>query len=77
MAGFVRLLSLTPGNLVPCQNSAQAIDLGLRCSRRGRPGSLLVVFRLLYLALVRVFGWLALLARGRSALTVELLALMA
>jgi putative transposase len=34
-----------------------------------------MVFRLLYLAVVRVFGWLALLARGRSALTVEVLAL--
>jgi hypothetical protein len=30
-----------------------------------------MVFRLLYLALVRVFGWLALLAHRRSALTVE------
>ncbi len=34
-----------------------------------------MVFRLLYLAVVRVFGRLALLARGRSALTVELVVL--
>jgi hypothetical protein len=34
-----------------------------------------VVVRLLYLAVVRVFGWLALLARRRSALTVELMVL--
>jgi hypothetical protein len=34
-----------------------------------------MVFRLLYLAVVRVFGWLALLARRRSALTVELMVL--
>ena len=34
-----------------------------------------MVFRLLYLALVRVFGWLALLTRRRRALTVELLVL--
>jgi hypothetical protein len=34
-----------------------------------------MVFRLVYLAVVRVFCWLALLARGRSALTVEVLVL--
>ncbi len=34
-----------------------------------------MVFRLLYLALVRVLGWLALLARRSSALTVELMVL--
>jgi len=34
-----------------------------------------MVFRLLYLALIRVFGWLALLARRRSALTVGLMVL--
>jgi hypothetical protein len=34
-----------------------------------------MVFRLLYLALIRIFGWLALLARRRSALTVELMVL--
>jgi hypothetical protein len=34
-----------------------------------------MVFRLLYLAVVRVFGWLALLARRRSALTVEVMVL--
>jgi transposase InsO family protein len=34
-----------------------------------------MVFRLLYLALIRVFGWLALLARRSSALTVELMVL--
>ena len=34
-----------------------------------------MAFRLLYLALVRVFSWLALLARRRSALTVELIVL--
>jgi putative transposase len=32
-------------------------------------------FRLLYLALVHVFGWLALLACRRRALTVELMVL--
>jgi hypothetical protein len=32
-----------------------------------------MVCRLLHLALVRVFSWQALLARGRSALTVEVL----
>jgi hypothetical protein len=34
-----------------------------------------MVFRLLYLALIRIFGWLALLARRSSALTVELMVL--
>jgi hypothetical protein len=34
-----------------------------------------MVLQLLYLAVVRVFSWLALLARGRSALTVEVLVL--
>jgi Transposase len=61
--------------LVPCQNSARAGNLRLRRLSQGRPGSPLMVFRLLYLAVVRVFGWLALLARRRSALTVELMVL--
>jgi hypothetical protein len=34
-----------------------------------------MVFRLLYLAVARVFSWLALLARGRSGLTVEVMVL--
>ena len=33
------------------------------------------MFRLLYLALIRVFGWLALLTRGNKTLTVEILVL--
>ena len=34
-----------------------------------------MIFRLLYLALIRVFGWLALLTRGNKTLTVEILVL--
>jgi hypothetical protein len=36
---------------------------------------LVVVIRMLYLAMVQVFGWLAWLARGDTAKTVELLVL--
>src|SRR6266542_2732626 len=60
---------------VPCQNSRWAGDLRLRWLSHSAPGSPLMVFRLLYLALIRMFGWLALLARRRSALTVELMVL--
>ncbi|WP_336210214.1 hypothetical protein [Nonomuraea sp. LPB2021202275-12-8] len=35
----------------------------------------LVLFRLLYLLVVRVFGWLVLLARGRASKKVEILVL--
>ena len=45
------------------------------CGVVGNSDDLAVVIRMLYLAMVQVFGWLALLARGDAAKTAELLVL--
>jgi len=71
----VRLQAVASLYLYRARTRGGPATLRLRWLSHGRPGSPLMVFRLLYLALVRVFGWLALLARRRSALTVELMAL--
>ena len=51
-----------------CQNSCRPSDLGLLSSA-------LVLFRLLYLLMARLFGWLALLARNDTSKDVEILVL--
>ena len=51
-----------------CQNSCRPSDLGLLSSA-------LVLFRLLYLLMVRLFAWVALLARGGASKDVEILVL--
>jgi len=51
---------------VRCQNSCRLSDLGLLSSA-------LVLFRLLYLLMARLFGWLALLARDDTLKDVEIL----
>jgi len=53
---------------VRCQNSRRASDLGLLSSA-------LVLFRLLYLLMARLFGWLTLLARNDTSKDVEILVL--
>src|SRR5437879_1374068 len=53
---------------VACQNSSRASDLGFYPSA-------LVFFRLVYLLMVRSFGWLALLVRSNTSKDVEILAL--
>ena len=53
---------------VRCQNSCRLSDLGLLSSA-------LVLFRLLYLLMARLFGWLALLARNDTLKDVEILVL--
>ena len=55
-------------DLVRCQNSCRPSDLGLLSSA-------LVLFRLLYLLMARLFGWLALLARNDTSKDVEILVL--
>ncbi len=50
-----------------CQNPAQALTCCLR--------SALVLFRLIYLFMIRVFGWLMLLARSDTAKDAEILVL--
>ena len=51
-----------------CQNSCRPSELGLLSSA-------LVLFRLLYLLMARLFGWLALLARDDTSKDVEILVL--
>ena len=51
-----------------CQNSCRPSDLGLLSSA-------LVLFRLLYLLMARLFAWLALLARNDTSKDVEILVL--
>ena len=53
---------------VRCQNPYRPSDLGLLSSA-------LVLFRLLYLLMARLFGWLALLARNDTSKDVEILVL--
>jgi hypothetical protein len=53
---------------VRCQNSCRPSELGLLSSA-------LVLFRLLYLLMARLFGWLALLARDHTSKDVEILVL--
>ena len=55
-------------NPVRCQNSCRPSELGLLSSA-------LVLFRLLYLLMARLFGWLALLARDDTSKDVEILVL--
>lgn len=58
------------GELVPvrCQNSCRPSELGLLSSA-------LVLFRLLYLLMARLFSWLALLARSDTSKEMEILVL--
>lgn len=74
--------------LVGADNDVTAADLGLRCrgrghevghlaarSRQDRALSALVSLRIAYLAVLRVFGWLAFLARSDRAKDAEILLL--
>jgi hypothetical protein len=58
---------------VPCQTRYQRGDLVFRCIPAIMTSSRAVLFRLLYLIAVTVFGWLRLLTRSTAAKDIEIL----